>query len=145
MTPIHYRDLAMQRQPTPKLDPLQKGHFLWRKDALAGGNVATEALTDLSDLPSQKQEGPKAEAKLRAKRDERATKAAGLKSWDGKKLRCTVTCYECLKARGVYTRNDETYYAAREALQQKLESVFHRFCCGNLLFDDDHPLGQTLC
>ena len=82
---------------------------------------------------------------MRAKRDERVTKAAGLKSWDGKKLRCTVTCYECLKARGVYTRNDETYYAAREALQQKLESVSHRFYCGDLLFDDDHPLGQTLC
>ena len=95
---------------------------------MAGGDVDTRALVNLTDLPSQKQEGPKAEAKLRAKRDERVTKAAGLKSWDGKKLRCTVTCYECLKARGIYAKNDEAYYSAREALQQKLESVSHCFC-----------------
>ena len=82
---------------------------------------------------------------MRAKRDERVTKEAVLKSWDGKKARCTLTCYECLKVRVVYTRNDEAYYAAREALQQKLEMVSHRFCCGNLLYDDDHPLSQILC
>ena len=93
-TPFQYRELAMQRQPTPKLDPLRRGHFLGRKDALAGGNVAAKALTDLTDLPSQKQEGQKADAKLRAKRDERVTKEARLKSWDGKKARCTLTCYE---------------------------------------------------
>ena len=144
-TPAQYRDLAMQRQPTPRLDPLRKGHFLQRRDALAGECVPVESLTDLTDLPSDKKEGEKAEAKLRARRDERVTKAAGLKSWASKKARCTVTCYECLKRRVVYAATDNAYYAARGALQQKLESVSHRFCCGDLLFDDNHPLSGILC
>ena len=99
----------------------------------------------MSDLPSAKAEGDKAEAKIRAQRDERVAKTARLKSWDGKKLRCIVTCYECHKSRGIYARNNADYYAVKDTLQQKLESVSHRFCCGNLLFDDNHPLSAILC
>ena len=144
-TPVEHRALATQRQPTPRLDPHRKGHFLRCSDALNKGEAAACTLVDLTDLPSNKGEGDKAVAKARAKRDERVAKTARLKSWEGKKLRCVVTCHECGKGRGVYAPTDAAYYGARVALQQKLESVSHRFCCGDLLFDDDHPLSGILC
>ena len=111
---------------------------------MGNGEAPVAALTDLSDLPSAKAEGNKAEAKIRAQRDKRVAKTARLKSWDGKKLRYTVTCYKCHKIQGIYARNDADYYAAKDTLQQKLESVSHCFCCRNLLFDDNHQLCSIL-
>ena len=33
---------------------------------------------------------------------------------------------------------------AMRSLQQKLESVSDQWCCGDLFFDDNHPLSQVL-
>ena len=70
--------------------------------------------------------------------------AAGLNNWDGKKVRAFIKCYEFDKRRCIYTRTDDVYMTAMGSLQQKLESVSNRFCCGDLLFDDNHPLSQIL-
>ena len=87
----------------------------------------------------------KAKAKAWARQDRLVAKTVGLKSWDGKKLRCIITCWECGKGGGVYAPMDAAYYEAKDALEQKLEPVSHRFCCGDLLFEDDHPLSRILC
>ena len=59
----------MQRQPTPRADPLRKGHFLRRGEALKEAGINKHALTDLADLPSSKGDKTKADAKKRANRD----------------------------------------------------------------------------
>ena len=78
------------------------------------------------------------------KRDKRICKASGLKSWDGKKVREFIKCYECDKHLCIYTRTDEAYMAAMGSLQQNLESVSDRLYCGDLHFDDNRPLSQIL-
>ena len=119
------------------------GTVLSRSEAL---DVASSesAFADLTDLPSNCGDKKKDEKKLLRKREERVSKAAGLKSWDGKNVRAFIKCYECDKRRGIYTRTDDVYMTAMESSQQKLESVSNRLCCGDLLFDDNHPLGQVL-
>ena len=102
------------------------------------------AFVDLTDLPSNCGDKKKNKKTLVGKRDERVTKAAGLNRWDRTKVRAFIKCYECDKRRCIYTRTDDTDMAAMGALQQKLESVSDRFCCGDLLVDDNHPLSQVL-
>ena len=121
------RNLVMQRQPTPILDPIRKGHFLRREQAFGESTtLPRDALVDLSDLPLNVGDPKKEDAKKRTKRDVDVTKALGLKSWDGKKVRAIVTCYHCMKRRCICARRDEDFIAAREALHQKLESVSNR-------------------
>eukprot|EP00979_Chaetoceros_neogracilis_P001859 scaffold340_cov190-Chaetoceros_neogracile.AAC.7 len=86
----------------------------------------------------------KKEAKARKVRDEKICKELKHKSWDGKKVIGFVTCFHCAKRRCVYTGVEQDYLAARVAFQQKLESVSGRFSCGDLLFDDDHPLSKVI-
>ena len=68
------------------------------------------------------------------KRDTEVGKAA--KGWDAKRVRAIVQCFHCGKARCSYTVTDDDYSSAMLALQQQMESVSHRFSCGDLLFDD---------
>ena len=51
-TQIHLRDIAIQRQPTPRIDPNRPGLFLRRNDALHRYRNQPTTLNDLSDLPS---------------------------------------------------------------------------------------------
>ena len=67
------------------------------------GNKA--ALTDLSHLPSHKNEGDKS----KAQRDQEVTKELKLKSWDGKKVRSFVSCFHCGKRRCIYSPTDDAY------------------------------------
>ena len=97
------------------------------------------AFTDLTDLPSNYGDEKNNEKKLMGKRNERVSRADGLKDWGGKKARAFIKCYECDKRRCVYTRTGDAYTTAIGSLQQKLESVSTRFCCGNLLFDETTP------
>jgi hypothetical protein len=139
------RDLVMQRQPTPIRDPIRKGHFLRREQAFGESTtLPRDALVDLSDLPSNVGDPKKEEARKRAKRDVDINKALGLKSWDGKKVRAIVTCFHCMKRRCIFTVTDADFSAARVALHQKLESVSGRYSCGDLLFDDSHPLSKVI-
>jgi hypothetical protein len=143
-TPVEYRDLAMQRQPTPRRDPRRDGHFLCRADALNEAGGKESSLVDVADLPSATLDEKKGEAKERTKRDERVSKQFKLKSWDGKKVRATVACFECGKPRCVYSQEEKAYFAAETVLQQKLESVSLRYSCGDLLFPDNHHLSGVL-
>ena len=98
----------------------------------------------MTDLPSNKEDPEKEEARRKARRDERATDAAGLRSWEAKKVRVVVTCYLCGKRRCMYARLEEQWARARVALEQKLEMVGHRYCCGDLIFEDSHPMSKIL-
>ena len=143
-TPVEVRELAMQRQPTPRADPNQDGHFLRHEQALLESANNQKLFTDLLDMPLSVGDPKKKEAKTRKVRDEKICKELKLKSWDGKKVRGFVTCFHCAKRRCVYTGVEQDYLAARVAFQQKLESVSGRFSCGDLLFDDNHPLSKVI-
>ena len=138
------RELAMQRQPTPLLDPRRKGHFLSRDDALKATANNPDASSDMSDLPSDKDDQVKQAATKRAQRDIALAKLLKMKSWDPKKVRAFLTCYHCGKRRCVYSPTDPTWEAGKEAFQQKLESVSERYSCGDLLFDDEHHLSKVI-
>ena len=79
-----------------------------------------------------------------SKRDSNISKELKLKSWDSKRIRAIVKCFHFGKRRCIYSPTDAGYTAAVTALQQKLESVSERFSCGDLLFDDGHPLSRVL-
>ena len=133
----------MQRQPTPRLDKDRKGHNLSTEDTKA--KIRGEAtFTDLEDLPSNGVDTRKAGAKLKVRRDENASKDAGIRSWEGRKVRAFIKRYECSKGLCVYAKTDEGNWRNRAVLQQKLETVVEQFCCGDLLFDDIHPLSKVL-
>lgn len=89
-TPVQFRELAMQRQPTPRLDLDRKGHFLSRSDAL-GLVYSASAFTDLSDLPSSTVDEKKSEKRARGKRNEVVSKGAGVRSCEEKKVRAFIT------------------------------------------------------
>ena len=55
--------------------------------------------------------------KRKAKRDEKASSDAGLKSLEGKKVRAFLHCCDCGMRRCVYTRLNEQRGAAMGALQ----------------------------
>ena len=139
-TPQQFRDLALQRQPTPIMNPARADHFFSRNEAIErfAGNRA--ALTDFSDLPSYKSTGDKS----RAQRDKEVVKALKLKSWDPKKVRAFVTCFHCGKRRCIYSPTDETFGSGHAALKAKLESVSDRYSCGDLLFDDGDDMSKLI-
>ena len=64
------------------------------------------------------------------------------RGWEAKKVRAFLTCYNCHKRRCIYTKTKEDWNDACVAVQQKLESVGHRFSCGDLLFGDG-PLSEV--
>ncbi|KAL7550297.1 hypothetical protein ACHAWF_013536 [Thalassiosira exigua] len=141
LTPIEHQELAFQRQPTPIEDPNRKGHYYRRGDALERFSGKLTSLTDLSHLPSHMEEMMNKDL---AKRDVNLAKELKLKSWDSKRIRALVVCYNCGKRRCIYSPTDESYTAAITALHQKLESVSGRYSCGDLLFDDGHPLSRVI-
>ena len=137
----------MQRQPAPRSDPNRPDHFLSRKDALQlyGGNQ--EALTNLTDLPSANSESKKASEtkKILDKRDTDVTKALKLRSWDPKKVKGIVACYHCSKPRCFFSqsKNDE-YRVAAKTLHANLEIISFRYSCGDLVFEDRHPVSNVI-
>ena len=143
-TPLEVRDLALQRQPTPRLDPNRPDHFFRRDQALAAAVNNPSALTELSDMPSSIGDEKKELAKKHKARDADLAKRLNLKSWEGKKVRAFLICYHCGKRRCIYTGKDGDYHAAKVALRQKMESVSDRFSCGDLLFEDDHHLSKVI-
>ena len=143
-TPDTVRELAMQRQPTPRMDPSREGHFLPRDQALKEAVHNPSYLTDLSDMPSSVGNPKKEETKKRKARDIKIDKDLKLKSWDGKKVRGFVTCFFCNKRRCLYAATDPEYQEARLAIRQQMESVSDRYSCGDLLFDDGHPLSTVI-
>ena len=83
----------MQRQPTPRLDKDHKDYFLSRADAQAK-ILGKAASTDLEDFPSNNVDTRKANAKVKTRRGENASKAAGIRRWKGSKVDAFIKCYE---------------------------------------------------
>lgn len=137
--PVEHQELALQRQTLPVEDPSRKGHC--RDDALAKFSGQLAALTNLSDLPSHIKDRVNKDP---SKRDSTISSELKMKSWDSKRIRSYVTCFNCGKRRCIYSPSDPGYAAATIALQQKLESVSERFSCGDLLFDDGHLLSRVI-
>ena len=83
--PAQFLKLAMQRQPTPRLNKSRDGYFISLSEAL---DIASSesVFTDLTYLPSNCGDKKKHEKKLLEKRDEGVSKATELKSWDGEKV-----------------------------------------------------------
>ena len=143
-TPLDVRNLAMQRQPTPRADPNRAGHFLSRDQALKEAPNHPNALTDLIDMPSNVGDKDKKQLQEAKKRDLEVTKALNLKSWEGRRIRAIIMCFNCNKRRCIYSPKDEEFIAANVAFRQKLESVSGRYSCGDLLFDDNHRLSKVI-
>ena len=142
------RDLVTQRQPTPIMDNTnknRKNHFFQREEALRLFGDSEKALSDLSDLPSKKPD-KKNEKKTKDDRDATINAKLKLKSWEPKKVRGVMRCYFCNKYRCFFSREKDSpeYREAVIAWQQKLESIDHRYSCGDLLFDDDHPVANII-
>ena len=138
------RDLVMQRQPTPQVDTKRKGHFLSRDQSLVESANTPSSVVNLSALPSAIADPLKVDTRKKTARDTKLAKDLKLKSWDAKKVRGVLQCYHCAKPRCIYSPVEDGYNAAAIAMQQKLESVSCRFSCGDLLFDDSHPLSKVL-
>ncbi|KAL7547981.1 hypothetical protein ACHAWF_011257 [Thalassiosira exigua] len=140
-TPSQFQDLALQKQPLPVEDPMRKGHYYRRGDALKLFSDQPAALTNLSHLPSHMEDQKRKDLK---KRDIDIAKDLKLRSYESKKVRAIVKCFHCGKRRCIYSPSDEVYTVAITALQQKLESVSNRYSCGDLLFNDGHHLSRVL-
>ena len=143
-TPVNVSDLAMQRQPTPRADIGRVGHFLCRDQALKEAPNQQNALIDLTDMPSNVGDEEKKKLKKQKARDLAVTKELKLKSWEGRRVRAIIVCYNCNKRRCMYSPKEEEFATANLALRQKIESVSGYYSCGDLLFDDDHPLSKVI-
>ena len=112
-SPPAIRELALQRQPTPKMDRTDKnrsGHYLTRTDVLHFSNGNANAVCDLTDLPSKVAQKESSEyGKEETARDVAVTKALGLRSWEGKKVKCVVICFHCNKSRCLYSITSDKF------------------------------------
>ena len=126
MNPAVAHSRAMQRQPTPKKDPTRPGHFLRRKDALHLADNDTKALEDLCGLPSMNNEKLKKSAEWKALKAMDVARASelNLRSFDTKKVKNVLICYNCHKARCFFAKESNDEYAeASEALKLKMEDM----------------------
>lgn len=79
-TPVQFGDLAMQKQPTSRLDLNHSGHFLSRLDTM-DVVIGDSAFTDLHELPSSNDvDTEKIKKKLKAKCGEKVSSDSVLKS-----------------------------------------------------------------
>ena len=143
-TPLEFQELALQRQPTPRKDPMREGHFYRRSEALKlfAGDAA--AFTNLSDLPSHKSGDKKQSKKDKEKRDTEMAKKLGRNIWQAKAVRSFLACFHCSKRRCIYSPTQPGYAREAGTLKQKLELISGRYSCGDLLFDDSDPLSKVL-
>ncbi len=139
-TPPQFRDIALQRQPIPIINPSRKEHFYSRDEAITMFAGKEDALTDFSDLPSYKGKG----VESKAQRDRAVVSKLNLKSWDGKKVRSIVICYFCGKRRCIYSPTDAAFATGSAALKAKLESLSDRYSCGDLIFGDDDDMSKII-
>jgi hypothetical protein len=137
----------MQRQPTPRLDTTNNqrmNHFLCHNEALRIFGDKPCATSDLTDLPSKKADESKEAEKAKANRDKEVAKQQELRSWEAKKVRCVVRCFNCNKLRCIYSKELNTeYFKAAKELKLKMES-HSGYSCGDLIFDGDHPISQVI-
>ena len=94
-------------------------------------------------MPSQKNEDLKEEQRQHAERDKRLNITLKLCSWENKKVRGFLTCYDCGKRRCLYTVTGEAWELNKKLVQQKMESVGYRYRCGDLLFGDG-PMSEVI-
>ena len=140
LTPPQFRNVALQRQPTPIINPRRTEHFYSRDEVITMFAGNEDALTDFSDLPSYKSQG----AETKAQRDRAVAKELKLKSWDPKKLRSFIVCYFCGKRRCIYSPSDADFARGSAALKAKLESLSDRYSCGDLIFGDEDDMSKII-
>ena len=99
-------------------------------------------MTDLSDLPSRKNEEAVEAKRKYAALDKDINVWRALRGWEAKKVRAFLTCYHCHKQRCIYSKTKEDWNDNCVTVQQKLESVGHRYSCGDHLFGDG-PLSEV--
>ena len=93
------QDGVTQRQPAPRLDPLQNGNFFRREDALANTRVGDATLIGFTDLPSMATDNVKVKTKKSlADQDKKVAKELNLRSWNPKKVRTCVSIATSLDA-----------------------------------------------
>eukprot|EP00956_Cyclotella_meneghiniana_P025642 scaffold53876_cov80-Cyclotella_meneghiniana.AAC.5 len=147
-SPMSVRALALQRQPAPKLDRTDQnrtGHYLKRSDALRLSDGNEAAACDLSDLPSKVAHQESTEAgKAKTARDAAVTKELVLRSWENRRVRGTVICFHCNKARCLYSVTVEAFLGASGELKRTMESIDYRYSCGDLIFPDGHPTSKII-
>eukprot|EP00956_Cyclotella_meneghiniana_P027770 scaffold63103_cov53-Cyclotella_meneghiniana.AAC.1 len=147
-SPMNVRALALQRQPAPKLDRTDQnrtGHYLKRSDALRLSDGNEAAACDLSDLPSQVAHQESTEAgKAKTARDKAVTRELGLRSWENSKVRGTVNCFHCNKARCLYSVTVEAFLEVSGELRRTMESIDYRYSCGDSIFPDEHPTSKII-
>jgi hypothetical protein len=146
-SPVASRDLVMQRQPTPRIDTSntqRENHFLSRDQSLLLFANNASAESDLTDLPSKKVNDLKEANKVKATRDKEMAEKLQLRSWDVKKVRSFVFCFNCNKPRCIFSKELNTaYYQAANELKKKMEFI-SGYSCGDLLFDDDHEISTVI-
>ena len=83
--------------------------------------------------------------KVKTDRDVEVNKNLKLRSWDTNKVKVILKCFNCNKPRCYFSQsNNDEYEAYVEILQLKMESISLRYSCGDLVFDDDHPVSTFL-
>ena len=100
-------------------------------------------LTDLVDLPSNTSDLEKEDAKKQTERDKEINKEIKLRGWELKKFQCFTMYIDCVKRCLLYSPTDHLYVNIKLAVQQRFESISERYTCGNILFDDSHPLSKV--
>ena len=100
-TKIQLRDIAMQRQPTPRIDPNRPGLFLRRNDALHIYSNQPTTLNYMSDITSMHTTDNKViEArKVNTARDVEVKNNLKLRIWYTKKVKGILKCFNCNKPR----------------------------------------------
>ena len=87
-----------------------------------------------------------AEWKALKARDVARASELNLRSFDTKKMKGVLICYNCHKACCFFAKesNDE-YVEASKALKLNMEDISFRYSCGDLVFNDDHPVSKVIC
>ena len=129
------RELAMQRQPTPKLDKSRPGHFYSREAAIAKFGQKDSSLVDFSDLPTKKGDRPSDAKKTAKKRDTQVGKSVS--KWAPTSVRATVTCENCARPRCLFAKSA---LSEEQGSQLQVLKEARQYLCGSILVEGEHPM-----
>ena len=74
-----------------------------------------------------------------------ATMNLNLKIWEAKKVKGILKCFHCNEPRCYFSQQQNAEYeGAVETLWLKKESIYFRYSCDDLVFDDDHLVSKVL-
>jgi hypothetical protein len=127
------RDLVLQHQPMPILNPSHPGHFYSREEALKLFPKSKNAHVNLKDLPSnQKQREDNQKKKEKAKVD--TANGKNVSKWAATSVRSVVKCIDCGKPRCMFSKKK---LSTKQISDLELYVEYHQFVCGERLFLED--------